>query len=197
MTARAQVRIEQVFEERRGLLQEVHLQQTRASLHVDPEIELGLRFLRNDDGRDLFRSRRFTADSMRNGLDAVDAHFKLMRFFGEPNSAAQSQLDQLRLDHVLAFDWKVITNRDAAARSERSVFALAIVLRDVQRNLERFKLRNGRRKTGREPRHLAGHRQVALEVRRGNRERVGEVVEAPVGRFVAAVTSGPSAAGRP
>ena len=55
----------------------------------------------------------------------------------------------------------------------------------VQRNLERLERRTRRRQTGREPRDLARDRQVALQVRRRNREDVGEVVEAAVRRLVA------------
>src|SRR6185436_13112859 len=45
---------------------------------------------------------------------------------------------ETNLDEVLAVDRKVATNRDAAARSERQIFALPIVLDHVQRNLERL-----------------------------------------------------------
>ena len=92
---------------------------------------------------------------------------------------------QADFNHVLGIDRKVVMNGDAAARPERQVFALAVVLHDVQRNLERLDRRPRRRQTRREPRQLARDRQVALEMRGGNRENVGEVVEAPVGGIVA------------
>ena len=88
-------------------------------------------------------------------------------------------------DEVLAVDRKVVANGDAAARSERQIFALPIVLHDVQRNLEGLERRNRGRKTRREPRDLTRHRQVAFQMRRRNREHVGEVVEAAVRGFVA------------
>ena len=86
---------------------------------------------------------------------------------------------------VLAVDGKVVANRDAATRSERQIFALPIVLHHVQRNLECLEPRARGRQTRREPRDLTRHRQVALEVRRRNREDVREVVEAAVRRLVA------------
>src|SRR5262249_606449 len=42
---------------------------------------------------------------------------------------------QTNFDHVLAINRKVVANRHAAARSERQVFALKILLDDMQRDL--------------------------------------------------------------
>ena len=78
---------------------------------------------------------------------------------------------QTNLDEVLAVDGKVMANRDAAARSERQIFALPIVLHHVQGDLERLDRRARRRQTCREPRHLAGDRQISFQVGRRNRER--------------------------
>src|SRR5206468_3506318 len=61
----------------------------------------------------------------------------------------------------------------------------AIVLHHVQRNLERLDTRARGRKTRRQSRDLTRDRQIAFQVRRRNRERVGEVVEAAVGGLVA------------
>jgi hypothetical protein len=49
---------------------------------------------------------------------------------------------QANRDRVLAINRKVIANRHAAARSKRQVFALLIVLDDMQRNLESIDRRN-------------------------------------------------------
>ena len=72
---------------------------------------------------------------------------------------------QADFDQVLRVNRKVVVHGDAAARAERQVFALAIVLHDVQRNLECLDRRTRWRKAGRKPRQLARDRQVALEVR--------------------------------
>src|SRR5262245_20847327 len=69
------------------------------------------------------------------------------------------------LDRILAVDGKVAANRDPAARSERQLFALAVVLHHMQWNLEGLDPRTGRRQTGCLPRHLSRDRQVALEMR--------------------------------
>ena len=74
---------------------------------------------------------------------------------------------------------------DAAARTERQVVALAIVLQHVNRNLEALDAWPGRRQARGQPRDLASHRQVAFEVSRRNRQRVGQVVEAAIGGLVA------------
>ena len=92
---------------------------------------------------------------------------------------------QANLDEVLAVDRKIVVNRDAAARSERQVFALPVVLHDVQRNFECFDRRARRRKARREPRDLASHRHVAFQVSRRNRKRIREIVEAAVRGVVA------------
>ncbi len=89
------------------------------------------------------------------------------------------------LDQVLAIDREVVVNRDAAAGTEREVFALSVVLEDVQRNFESLKVRLSGRQTGREARHLPGYRHVPLEVRGRNREHIGEIVEASVGGVIA------------
>ena len=80
------------------------------------------------------------------------AHVELLR----PAHAHQVVLilpPQPDLDQVLAVDREVVVNGDAAARSERQIFALPIVLHDVQRNFER-----------RRAPELAGGRPVASRV---------------------------------
>ena len=57
-------------------------------------------------------------------------------------------------DDVLAVDRKVVAHRDAAARSKRQILALAVVLHDVQRNLERLDPGRGRRQARCQPRRL-------------------------------------------
>ena len=91
---------------------------------------------------------------------------------------------QADFDQVLAIDRKVVVNRDAAARSQRQVFTLPVVLQHMQRDLEGLELGLGGRQTRRQPRDLPGHRHVSLQVSRRNREDIGEVVEAAVGRLV-------------
>src|SRR5205085_10640544 len=54
---------------------------------------------------------------------------------------------QADLDEVLAASWKVVRNCGAAARSERQVLALPIVLHDEERNLESLETRTHGRKT--------------------------------------------------
>ena len=66
---------------------------------------------------------------------AVEADVELLR----PSHALEVILIlplETNLDEVLAVDRKVVANRHAAARSERQIFALPIVLDHVQRNLE-------------------------------------------------------------
>ena len=88
-------------------------------------------------------------------------------------------------DDVFAVDGEVVRHGDAAARAEGQVLALAVVLHDVQGNLERLEAGRGRRQARGEPRDLARDRQVALQVDARDREHVGEVVEAAVGGLVA------------
>ena len=92
---------------------------------------------------------------------------------------------QANLDRVLAVDGKRVADRHAAARSKRQILALPIVLYHVQRNLEGLDGRARGRQAGREARHLPRDRQVALEMRRRDRQRLGDVVEAAVGGLVA------------
>src|SRR5262245_29152703 len=77
-----------------------------------------------------------------------------------------------------------MTNGDAATGSEWQVLALPVVLQHVQRDLECLDLWTGWRKTGGQARDLTGHRHVSLEMGRRNRERIREVVKAPVRRLV-------------
>src|SRR5262249_3914730 len=53
---------------------------------------------------------------------------------------------ETNLDQVLAIDWKVMMNRDSAARAERQIFALPVILYHVQRDLEGLEARTSRRK---------------------------------------------------
>ena len=91
---------------------------------------------------------------------------------------------ETNFDEVLGVDRKDMPNRDAAARSERQILALPIVLHHVQGNLECLEARAGGRQTRRKPRDLTRHRHVSLQVGRRNREDVREVVEAAVRRLV-------------
>src|SRR5919198_5444617 len=82
---------------------------------------------------------------------AIEADVELLR----PSHALDVVLVlplQAHRDPVLALDRKVVVNRDPAARSKRQILALALVLHDVQRNLERLDARTRRRQTGGEPR---------------------------------------------
>ena len=66
---------------------------------------------------------------------AIEPHVELLR----PPHAYEVVLIlplQTNLDQVLAVDREVVRDGHAAARSERQVFALPIVLHDMQRNLE-------------------------------------------------------------
>ena len=51
---------------------------------------------------------------------------------------------EANFDEVFAVNRKVVVNRDAAARSERQIFALPVILQHVQRNLKSFEPRTGR-----------------------------------------------------
>ncbi len=127
---------------------------------------------------------RLAADDEALQQLAVETDVELLR----PAHAHQVVLilpAQADLDQILAIDREHVANGDAAARSERQIFILAIVLHDVQRNLERLERRARRRQAGRQPRDLPRRRQIPLEVRRRNREDVGEVVEAAVRGLVA------------
>src|SRR5215470_275506 len=71
---------------------------------------------------------------------------------------------QADLDHVLAINRKVIANRHATTRSERQVFALEVLLNDMQRDLESLNGRDGRRQADGEARDLAADREIPFEV---------------------------------
>ena len=92
---------------------------------------------------------------------------------------------QADLDEVFAGNGKVVMDRRAAARSERQILALPIVLHHEERDLESLEARTRGRESDSEARHLARDGEIAFEVRGGNRQRVGEVVEAAVGGFIA------------
>ena len=127
---------------------------------------------------------RSTADCEALQQLAIETDVELLR----PSHALDVVLVlplQTNLDQVLAFDRKVVVNRKAAARSERQILALALVLHDVKGNLERLDARARRRKTYGEPRHLTSDRQIAFEMGRRDRERIREVVEAAIRGFVA------------
>ena len=79
----------------------------------------------------------------------------------------------------------MIRDGDPAARAERQILALALVLQQEERHVEGLEPRSGRRQPGGETRDGAGRREVALELRGGDREHVGVVVEAGVRRLVA------------
>ncbi len=78
-----------------------------------------------------------------------------------------------------------MTHGNAAARPERKVLALPVVLHDVQRNCIRRESRAGGRQTHRESRDQSRDRQIPFEVRSRNREDVREVVKAAIGGLVA------------
>ena len=80
---------------------------------------------------------------------AVETHVELLR----PAHAHQVVLilpAQPHLDQVLAVDRELVANRDAAARAERQIVILTVVLDDVQRNLEGVE-RRARRAAARWP----------------------------------------------
>src|SRR5438067_4087019 len=91
---------------------------------------------------------------------------------------------QANFDQVLAVNRKFIANCDSAAGSERQVFTLPLVLEDVERDLESIHLRACWRESCCEPRYLPRDREVTLQMRRGDGERVRKIIEAAVGRFV-------------
>src|SRR4030095_6020147 len=100
----------------------------------------------------------FGAPADREALEqlAIESHVELLR----PPHAHEGILvlpPQGHLDQILTVGRKVVVNREAAARSERQILTLPVVLDHMQRNLERFELYIVRRKTHRKPRDLAGH----------------------------------------
>ena len=114
---------------------------------------------------------------------AIEPHVELLR----PAHAHDVVLvlpAELHPDDVFAVDREVVANCHAAARAERQILALAVVLHDVQRNLERLDPGRGRRQAGCEPRRLPRYREVAFQMDSGDGEDVGEVVEAAVRRLV-------------
>src|SRR5262249_54533542 len=58
-------------------------------------------------------------------------------------------------DGVLAVDRKVVMDGHPAARPERQIFPLAVLLKNVQRNLKSLDFRERRRQAGGQTRHLA------------------------------------------
>ena len=92
---------------------------------------------------------------------------------------------QLDLDQVLAVDREVVGNRHPAPGAEGQVLALAVVLQQQQRHVERLERGRGRRQAHRETADGARRRQVALELRGRDGQHVGVVVEAGVRRLVA------------
>ena len=69
-------------------------------------------------------------------------------------------------NHVFAFDRKLVANGHAATRPKREIFVLAVVLQQVQRDLECIEPGPRGRKTRGQPRDLTGHRKVSLQVGR-------------------------------
>ena len=126
----------------------------------------------------------FTTDGEPLQQLSVEPHVELLR----PTHAHQVVLvlpPQTNLDAVVSSRREVVARGDAAASPERQIFALPIVLHHVLGNFEHFERGPLWRQRGREPGHLTRHRQVPLQVRRRDRQRVGELVEAAVGGFVA------------
>ena len=86
---------------------------------------------------------------------AVHAHVELLR----PSHSLQVILVlalQADLDEILPVHGEVVGNGDTASRSERQILALPIVLKHVNRDLERFDARARRRQPGCRTRHLPG-----------------------------------------
>ena len=67
---------------------------------------------------------------------------------------------ELDRDQILAVYRKIFVDCDAAARAERQVFALPVILHYEERNLVAIDSRTRRRQAHRQPRDLAGHRHV-------------------------------------
>ena len=115
---------------------------------------------------------------------AVDPHVELVGR-GHAEDVVLPVGPQLDLDEVVAVDREVIWDGHAAPRAEREILALALVLQQEQRHVEGLEPRSGGRQPGGEPRDGASRREVALELRGGNRQHVGVVVEAGVRGLVA------------
>ena len=77
---------------------------------------------------------------------------------------------QAHLDHVFAVCRELVLDGDAAARTQREIFALTILLRDVQWNFEMSRLSALPAAIRGEARDVARDRHVAFEMRRGDRE---------------------------
>ncbi len=92
---------------------------------------------------------------------------------------------QTNLKEILAIDREVVMDGQAAARSERQVFVLPVLLQDMQRDLESVHFRLSWRQARREPRDLARDGEVSLHVRGRDGQGIGKVVEAAVRGFIA------------
>ena len=129
-------------------------------------------------------ARRLAAE--RQPLDAlsVQPELDLVRGVDAPDVADVVRL-QPHLDAVFPVHRKVMPDGRAAARPERQVLALLIVLDQVQGHVVGRDLgAAGGRLADRQAADLLGGRHVALEQRGRQRQRGGDVVEAvPVGRI--------------
>ena len=135
------------------------------------------------------RDRRGPAAGLaadREPLDqrAVDPDVELMRR-AHAEDVVLPVRPQLDLDEVLAVDREVIRDGHAAPRAEWQILTLAVVLPQEQRHVEGLEARSGRRQARGEARDGARRGQVAFELRRRDRQYVGVVVEAGIGRLVA------------
>ena len=121
------------------------------------------------------------ASTDRESLDerAIEPKVELLR----PSHAHQVVLilpTQLDLEQVLPIHRKIVPHCDAAARSEREVLGLPLILNHMQRDLEGLHPGSHGWQARSQARHLARHRHVSLHVRGRDRERVGEIVEAAI-----------------
>src|SRR5262245_61898830 len=86
---------------------------------------------------------------------------------------------------VFALNRKVVVNRYATSRPQRQIFALAIFLQDVQRDLESVDFGVCGRKTRGQAGDLAGYGQISFQMRCRNRKRICKVIETSVRGLVA------------
>ena len=115
---------------------------------------------------------------------AVETHVELLRP-AHPHDVVLVLPPQAHLEQIFPVDREIVAHGDAAPRSKRQVLALPVVLYDMERDRIRRESRVCRRHPDGEPRHLTGHRQVALEMRCRDGEHVRDVVETSIGRVVA------------
>ena len=128
-------------------------------------------------------ARRLAAEGEPLDAPSVQPELDLVRVVDAPDIADVVRL-QPHLDPVFAVHGEVVADRGPAARPERQVLALLVVLDQVQGHVVGRSLRAaGGRLADRQAADLLGRRHVTLEQRGRQRQRGGDVVEAvPVGR---------------